>query len=76
MIRRCLADNTVMGKVTKIIITAVSVIIFLFLYSVVIGVTESEGGGMLGLILLAGLIGGLRSIWKKENNDKYNHSEQ
>lgn len=60
-----------MEKTTKIIITVVSVIVFLVLFAVVVGVTQSRGGGIIGLMLVAGLIGGLKAVWKKEDNDNH-----
>ncbi len=60
-----------MEKTTKIIITIVSVIIFVIIFAVVIGVTQKQGGGIIGLMLGAGLFGGLKAIWKKEENDDY-----
>lgn len=62
-----------MGNFAKICITAIAVIVFIFLFAAAVGASVDSGQktvGVLGLILLAGLIGALRAIWKKpKNND-------
>ena len=61
-----------MNKVTKILVTAIAVIIFIVLLGALIAIRESSGHrtpGMLGLILFAGLVGAIRAIWKKQSND-------
>ena len=56
-----------MSKASKTVVTIVLVLVFILLFSVVAGVSHDNGGrttGVFGLILVAGLIGGLRAIWK------------
>ena len=62
-----------MSKTSKILSTIVVVFVFIILFGGIVGASNSKGGGVIGLIFFAALIGGLRAIWKskKENgNDK------
>ena len=63
-----------MQKSTKVIVTIVAVVLFFILSAVVTGVRSDAGHstpGFLGIILAFALIGALRAIWKKndDNND-------
>lgn len=65
-----------MSKASKTVVTIVLVLVFILLFSVVAGVSHDNGGrttGVFGLILVAGLIGGLRAIWKNKENDENNN---
>jgi len=68
-----------MNQFTKVLITVGAVILFILLFGVVAGISESNGRtpGILGIILLAGLIGALRALWKKEKpEDKENKEDK
>lgn len=63
-----------MQKSSKVIVTIVAVVLFFILSAVVTGVRSGAGHstpGFLGIILAVALIGALRAIWKKndDNND-------
>ncbi len=60
-----------MNKASKIILTVVMIIIF-FLLSAFIGELRGHGGrtGVWGLILMLALVGGLRALWKKPQNNQ------
>ena len=61
-----------MQKGSKILITVIAVVIFIALFAVLNGVRGDAGystPGILGLILLAALIGALRAVWKKGDGD-------
>ncbi|CCZ43771.1 unknown [Bacteroides sp. CAG:545] len=61
-----------MKKTSKIIITIVAIVVFFFIFAVIVGVRGEAGHstpGMLGLIAFAGLIGGLKAVWKKSDDD-------
>ena len=67
-----------MKKVSKIIITIIAIVIFIFLYAVVIvirGETGHSTPGILGLIIFAGLIGALKAVWKKPDGGKSSGSD-
>lgn len=62
-----------MGKTVKILVTLGVIIVFFLIFSAIIGTSNNETPGFLGLIFFAGLIGALTAIWKKpkksDNND-------
>ena len=61
-----------MQKGSKILITVIAIVIFIALFAVLNGVRGDAGHstpGVLGLILLAALIGALRAVWKKGNDE-------
>lgn len=61
-----------MNKLSKIIITVVSIVIFIILFAIVTGVRTDSGHstpGILGIILFAGVVGAVKAIWKKDNKD-------
>lgn len=65
-----------MSKASKTVVTIVVVLVFILLFSVVAGVSHDNGGrtsGVFGLILIGGLIGGLRAIWKSKKSDDDNN---
>lgn len=65
-------NHRIMKKTSKIIVTIVAIVVFFFLFAVIVGVRGDAGHstpGMLGLIAFAGLIGALKAVWKKNDND-------
>lgn len=74
-----------MKQGAKILVTIGFIIVFILLSGVIIGVRQDSGQsgpGFIGLILAAGLIFGIRAIWKykpettdnlpeKKENDKH-----
>lgn len=69
-----------MSNPTKIFVTFVVIVIFLILFATIVGVRSDAGNstpGIFGLIIFAGLIGAVRTIWKSksnDDNDDSNHS--
>lgn len=60
-----------MSKFAKILVTVGVIFIFLVLFGIN-GAVASEGGrtpGVIGIILLLAVIGAVKAIWKKDNND-------
>lgn len=54
---------------SKIIVTIGILIIFFFLFGIIVYANQDGGTpGLLGLILFAGLIAGLRAVWKKNES--------
>ncbi len=66
-----------MSKASKIIVTIVIIVLFIVLFAVIVGVRGDAGyktPGPLGLIVGFGMIGAIRAVWKKdENENKDNH---
>ena len=61
-----------MSKLSKVIVTILVIIVFIVLFAIINGVRQSSGyhtPGILGLIVFAGMIGAIRAIWKKGNDD-------
>ena len=61
-----------MEKSTKIIFTIIIVVVFIVMSAVVTGIRNDAGAakpGFFGIILFAELIGGLRTVWKKDKNE-------
>ncbi len=61
-----------MQKTTKIIVTIVAVVVFFFLSLVISGLRSDAGfatPGIFCVILLFALIGALKAIWKKNDNN-------
>lgn len=69
-----------MEKTTKVIVTVVSIVLFIVLSAVITGVRSDAGHstpGFLAVILFVALVGALRAIWKKsDNNDDDNTALQ
>ena len=66
-----------MNKTSKIIVTIVVIVVFIFLFGIIVGIRGDNGNstpGIFGLIVFAGMIGAIRAIWKKDNNDKNDDS--
>ena len=71
--------EVIMNKSSKVVVTAVVVVLFIVLFAVIVGVRSDAGAstpGILGLILFAALIGGLRAIWKKKDEGNGDDSSQ
>lgn len=61
-----------MNTFTKILVTLVAVGLFVIIFALIAASASNSGGhgaGIIGLVLFAALIGGLRAVWKKKNND-------
>ena len=61
-----------MNKVSKILVTLGVVLVFLVLFTVIVGVRGETGHktpGILGLVVFAGMVGALKAIWKKNKNE-------
>lgn len=68
-----------MQKSTKVIVTIVAVVLFFILSAVITGVRSDAGHstpGFLAIILFVALVGALRAIWKKRDNNDDNTSLQ
>ena len=51
---------------SKVIVTIGIIIGFIFLFGVIVASNKGSGTpGLLGLILFAGMIAGIRAVWKK-----------
>lgn len=62
-----------MSKLAKCLITAVIIVIFIVIFAIITGVRSDAGHstpGILGLIVFAGMIGGIRAVWKSGDDDK------
>ncbi len=59
-----------MSKLSKILVTIVIVIVFIAVFAVITGIRSDAGNstpGILGLIAFAGMIGGIRAVWKNKD---------
>lgn len=68
-----------MQKSSKVIVTIVVIVVWVFLNAIITGISLDAGHstpGILALILLAALIGALRAIWKKDKDDNNNALQQ
>lgn len=65
-LNRNFKSNQTLKNMSKIIVTIGILIAFFFLFGIIVFVNKDGGTpGLLGLILFAGLIAGLRAVWKK-----------
>lgn len=68
----------IMSNLSKVLVTIGVVFIFIIFFGGIAGAASANGHtpGILGLILLAALIGALRAIWKKpkDNGNKNDNS--
>ena len=70
-----------MSKLSKILVTLLVIVVFIFLFAAVGEMSRQagmRGPGILGLIVFGGMIGAMRAIWKKnkpneDNNDSKNN---
>lgn len=61
-----------MQKTTKVIVTIVIIVVWLVLSAVNTGIRSDAGystPGIIGIILLVAMIGAIRAVWKKDNDD-------
>lgn len=61
-----------MNKASKIIVTIVIIVVFIFLYAIIVGVRSEAGNstpGILGLVVFAGMIGAIRAVWMKDKKE-------
>ena len=65
-----------MSKTSKILVTIGIIIAFLFFFGLLTA-SRSNGGnstpGIFGIILLVGMIAGIKAVWKKEKDNDDNH---
>ena len=60
-----------MNKTSKIIVTAAIIIGFIVIFAIIVGVRTDAGyrtPGALATCLFFGLIGAIRSLWEKDEN--------
>lgn len=72
-------ESNVMSQVSKVLVTIGVVALFIVIFGAIAGSMADAGRtpGILGLIVLVGLIGALKAIWKEPKNkdgDKKNNS--
>ena len=68
-----------MKNTSKVLVTIVVVIVFIMLSAIITGVRSEAGHstpGILPMILLIGLIGALRAIWKKKKDDSDSNNNE
>ncbi len=61
-----------MQKTTKVIVTIVIIVVWLVLSVINSGIRSDAGHstpGIIGIILLVAMIGAIRAVWKKDNDD-------
>ena len=60
-----------MNTTSKIFVTIGAVVAFLFFFAILTHANKESGStpGILGIILLLGLLAGLRAIWKKPKEE-------
>lgn len=59
-------------NISKIIVTIGIIIGFIFLFGMITYNSKNNGSsspGILGIILVVGLVAGIKAVWKKPNND-------
>lgn len=63
-----------MSQLSKVLVTIGVVFLFIIIFGAIGGAASDAGRtpGILGLIVLAALIGALRAIWKKSKNEENN----
>lgn len=62
-----------MKKTSKVLVTVISIVIFIVLYAALVAVRGETGHstpGIIGLVLLGGLIVALREVWKKSDDNE------
>ena len=65
-----------MSKAAKVLVTIGAIFIYILIATPILGAINESGAssGLIGLILLAALIGAIRAIWKKPKDDGGNNS--
>ena len=62
-----------MSKLSKILVTVIILVIFIAIFAAITGVRGDTGHstpGIFGLLVFAGMIGGIRAVWKSRDEDK------
>lgn len=62
-----------MSKLAKVLVTAVILVIFIAIFAAIIGIRGDAGHstpGIFGLLVFAGMIGGIRAVWKSGDENK------
>lgn len=64
-----------MSKLSRIIITIVTIFLFVILFAIAVGVKSDQGKtvGIPGLILMFTLVGAMKVIWKKNTHSSDTH---
>lgn len=65
-----------MSKFAKILVTIGAFLLYILIATPILAAMKESGksSGFVGLILLVALIGAIRAIWKKPNNEKDNEN--
>ena len=66
-----------MSKLAKTVVTVILVVVFILLFALITLEQEASGRktpGFLSRVRLAGLIGGIRAVWKKKKGNGENNS--
>jgi Na+/melibiose symporter-like transporter len=68
----------IMSKSAKVLVTIGAIFLYIIIATPILAAMKESGqsSGFVGLILLVALIGAIRAIWKKSNNDKGNNNEK
>lgn len=67
------SNTNKMSTFAKTIVTIGILLVFFLIFGIIVGSSKTGRPGIIGLILVAGLIGAIRAIWKKPkhgNNSK------
>lgn len=64
-----------MSKSAKVLVTIGAIFLYILIATPILAAMKESGqsSGFVGLILLVALIGAIRAIWKKPNNDTGNN---
>lgn len=66
-----------MKKSAKVLLTIGAIFLYILIATPIIGGMKESGHstGLIGIILLAALIGAIRAIWKKPNDENENNKD-
>lgn len=69
--------NVNMKKSAKVLLTIGAIFLYILIATPIIGGMKESGQstGLIGIILLAALIGAIRAIWKKPNEEDENKND-
>ena len=62
-----------MSKLAKFLVTVVIIVIFIVIFAVITTIRKEAGHstpGIFGLLAFAGMIGGIKAVWKNREEDK------